>query len=100
MLEKLLQGGWQRKAGTPFLSAAGGIEECMLTPPHWHKSPSEDSFLLLASHHAGPLLSSPFLLRGCRCPTHPALEKTHPLVALPASVARQSGLVPGHPGNR
>lgn len=71
----------------------------MLTP-HWHKSLSEGSFLLRALHHAGPLLSAHFLLRGCHHPTRPALKKTHPSVVLPASVAPQSGRVPAHPGNR
>lgn len=55
-----------------------GLRLAMLTPPHWHKNRSEGPFLRLVLHRVGPPLSSPDLLLGCHCPTHPALKKTHP----------------------
>ena len=61
----------------PFSLLREGLRLSMLTPPHWHKSQREGSFLWLILYHVGAPLSSPVLLRGCHCPTHPALKKTH-----------------------
>ena len=97
---KAAAGKRQSKAGTPVLSDEGGSAGELGQPLLTGAKARAGSPLQPALHLTGPPLSSPLPLCGHHHPTHSALRNTHPLVALPMSVAPRSGLVPGHPGNR